>query len=435
MSIKLFLSKFGFFDRTNMSKPQRILEMSIICLFLLIFFSTISLNYVPPFNYVNMVLYFIQCVIITIWAFKYRVFVLNPYLPLIVILNLIIFLSGLINNGNPLFLSTMIFLPLASFFFSQFLNSINNREKILFTFNVSFVLFLVFFTVIYYKELLSLEVIRIGTFFSDQNLLGYVFTFGFLTILDIVIRKKVYFLSIISLYTLFLIFTTGSRSALLICIFCTILYLFLSFNKKNIKLFWILTISILVIFVVLIFLPPFDNFRKRLISSITEIFVGTGGDDSTILRMQYIIDGIEYSFRRLLFGYGSNEAALIISREGQSTHNNFLDMTLNYGFFFTLAFEGFIIFLFYIANNFGFKQKKLFICLISCIFFVQFFFPNYWTKPEYLLFPFVVGMIPNKYRIAISYENRKFSILLPKQSSFFTTLEKHHNLTICNIDI
>ncbi|MFA5442476.1 MAG: O-antigen ligase family protein [Bacilli bacterium] len=238
-----------------------------------------------------------------------------------------------------------------------------------------------------------MEEARIGTFFGDQNLLGYIFAYGLLALLDFSLRKKYYLLIIPALYSLFLIFLTGSRSALIICFLCILIYIYLLFRKKN---NWVVISSILVsvfLLVLALSLPYFESFRNRIIGSLSQIFLGSGGDDSTILRLQYVYDGIEFSIRRISFGYGSIDASLIVSRSGQSMHNNFLDMALNYGIIFVFIFEAFLIYLWYGIRKSKDGYNKIFTTLLVAIFLVQFFFPNYWTKPEYLFYPFIVSII------------------------------------------
>lgn len=392
MNASLF-EHLGFKKYPFLTRKQRFLELAIIVLFFFVFFVTIALNNISPFNYVNIGIYFIQIVLITLWSLRYGKFSINYYLVIIVALNLLIFLSGLINNGTPLFYSTMITLPISSFFFSLFMKNERNRDRVLTMFSLSFVAFLAMFTIVYFQEIIDMEVTRIGVFFADQNLLGYIFVYGFIVILDSSLRHRVFPMLIICAYTFFLIFTTGSRSALLICIVVSIVYVFKYFGKKRSFLVFLSIVFVVVIFSILLALPAFSDFRDRIFATLSEIFLGYGGDDSTTLRIQYIVDGIEFSVRRLIFGYGSNNAALIMSRLGQSTHNNFLDMTLNYGVIFTTIFEGLLIFFIVKLNKNKSKHSNMLFSIALAIFIVQFFFPNYWTKPEYLFFPFMVGIL------------------------------------------
>lgn len=388
-----FLERFGFKKDPSLSRWQRILEMAIVIMFFFVFFVTIALNNISPFNYVNIGLYFVQIVLIIIWCFKYGKFAINYYLVIIIALNLLIFISGLLNNGTPLFYSTMITLPISSFFFSLFLNNERNRDRVLAMFSLSFITFLIVFTSVYFQEIVNMEVTRIGRIFADQNLLGYIFAYGFIVLLDNSLRQRVYPLFIFCAYTLFLIFATGSRSTLIISIIVTFVYIYKYFGKKRRTLVIISALSATALFAVLLALPAFSDFRDRILGTLSEIFLGYGGDTSTTFRMQYILDGIEFSIRRLIFGYGANEAALIMSRSGQSTHNNLLDMTLNYGILFTIIFEGMLIFFLTSLNKNKSKHAIMLFSVVLAIFIVQFFFPNYWTKPEYLFFPFMVGVL------------------------------------------
>lgn len=406
--IARFLERFGFKRDLSLSLKQRLLEMAIVILFFFVFFVTIALNNISPFNYVNIGLYFVQIILIMIWCFKYGRFTINYYLVIIISLNLLIFVSGLLNNGTPLFYSTMITLPISSFFFSLFLANERNRDRVLTMFSLSFIAFLALFTIIYFQEIIHMEVTRIGQIFSDQNLLGYIFAYGFIVMLDDSLRHRVYPMLIIGAYTLFLIFATGSRSSLIISIVMTFVYIYKYFGKKRRLLVIISAVSATAIFAILLALPAFSEFRDRIIGTLSELFLGYGGDTSTTFRMQYILDGIEFSIRRLIFGYGANEAALIMSRSGQSTHNNFLDMTLNYGVIFTIIFEGLLLFFLVNLNKSKSKHAVMLFSVALAIFIVQFFFPNYWTKPEYLFYPFMVGVLSDYGpQLIVKIQNKK----------------------------
>lgn len=406
--IARFLERFGFKRDLSLSLKQRLLEMAIVILFFFVFFVTIALNNISPFNYVNIGLYFVQIILIMVWCFKYGRFTINYYLVIIIALNLLIFISGLLNNGTPLFYTTMITLPISSFFFSLFLVNERNRDRVLAMFSLSFIAFLTLFTIVYFEEIINMEVTRIGRIFSDQNLLGYIFAYGFIVVLDDSLRHRVFPLFIVCAYTLFLIFATGSRSSLIISIVMTFVYIYKYFGKKRRKLVIISAVSATAIFAILLSLPAFSDFRDRILATLSEIFLGYGGDTSTTFRMQYILDGIEFSIRRLIFGYGANEAALIMSRSGQSTHNNFLDMTLNYGIIFTIIFEGLLFFFLVNLNKSKSKHAVMLFSVTLAIFIVQFFFPNYWTKPEYLFYPFMVGVLSDfGPQLDVKFQNKR----------------------------
>jgi O-antigen ligase len=216
--------------------------------------------------------------------------------------------------------------------------------------------------------------------------------YGFILSSCLFLFKRNYLQIITALVLLFYIFATGSRSALLIAILSFMVMIILFFGRKKWYLSLGIIASVIALFVIVLSLPPFATFADRLIASLKVLIDGeTSSDMSTTFRLEYLYEGIELIVRKPIFGYGEAYIFRTLSLTGQDTHNNFIELGVDYGLLSLIIYEGFLIYSFIKIHKQKNEEKNLYLVWLIAIFLAQFFYPIYSLKVEFLLFCFIVA--------------------------------------------
>ena len=154
------------------------LECSIFCLFFLVFFFTIGLNYLSPFNYLNIAFYVLLSGLVLFWSLKYKNLYFNYYFVLFAFFNIMIVVSSLL-NGLFYINTTVLTLSATTFIFSQFIVDKGYRIRILKVFGLAFIAFLVVFSlkniVTFFRPQQELYL-----FGADPNVYSYIFVYSYL---------------------------------------------------------------------------------------------------------------------------------------------------------------------------------------------------------------------------------------------------------------
>ena len=95
---------------------------------LMVFFSVMSDR--TPYNYINFVLYGIESILILFYVFKYKRFVIDHYSLIIVLFNLMILVSQIVNGTLLEFPRTILLLSLFSIIFYQFVITVETKESL-----------------------------------------------------------------------------------------------------------------------------------------------------------------------------------------------------------------------------------------------------------------------------------------------------------------
>ena len=200
----------------------------------------------------------------------------------------------------------------------------------------------------------------------------FIFSFGYKTSL---------LLNTYRLFILFLMFQLGGRGPVLNLGIVILVYIFLSSDLSIIRLSKIKLIFKYVFFFSL-FLISFSIFRKEIDSLFYEeinfiIFFSIDsykGDESVLVRANYLIKGIDSIIDNPIFGLGIGSSGLILLRQDifDYPHNLFVEAFMEIGIIGGLSYLA-IYFLFIFGNISKVKNNKnlLLIYLVGLLFFLE----------------------------------------------------------------
>lgn len=391
------------------------LELSIFCLFFLVFFFTIGLNYLSPFNYLNIAFYVLLSGLVLFWSLKYKNLYFNYYFVLFAFFNIMIVVSSLL-NGFFYINTTVLTLSATTFIFSQYIVDKGYRTKILKVFGLAFIAFLVVFSL---KNIVAFfhPQQELYLFGADPNVYSYIFVYSYLVLLYFLLYKRTYYLIPVCLYTVFLVFLIGSRSALLLLIICSIAMLFLFFGKRRFYIPIIITVAIILLVTLILSLPlpQFAELKARLLDAFESIFENGGGDNSSNHRIMMFFYGIDIILKRPFFGYGGIYRFGFYNFSGQISHNNFIEIGFNYGLLTLILYEGFIIYSIYKLFKNKRAESHLYISLLICFFLMQIFYPIFTNKIDYFVICFALAAVADdSTKASLSINRKKAKIIFEK---------------------
>ena len=245
------------------------------------------------------------------------------------------------------------FVKLFPLFWSLFVFVINFRsfKFLLFTIITSTIALAVVFSIVYFKDLFSINEIspdRLGDKFGHSNIVGSSFSTAIVIscVFYLVFRKYLAFLSVIDIYFLFLIFKTGSRLALVVSLLSIITSVFILFWKNNKKIIVIICFALVAFLVVFFTVPAFKVYSDRFLSIFDLFTTGDSEDGSTNIRFAMQLNGYQLWFKNLFFGYGS-EGFMKNTSFGTYSHSTLCETLCNFGLIgFTLFFGPYLFVLF-----------------------------------------------------------------------------------------
>ncbi len=372
-----------------------------MAIFACLFFSIPAFSFNSRFSIITWILsillfglIFVQIIIF----YKVKIDLINISLGLFCVS--LIISSGL--NGFRNFSFTYIFLTLFSVIIYTYCNSNKSiRFGLLFAAYLGTILFLCYFCVAYWKELISLNFNRLGAKFGDENDIAIFNCLGACFSLYYLFFNKNIFIKVSSLF-LTIVFTicavsSGSKIVILL-IFGVLLFFIIYLN--GMRRWWVsvLEISILLVLGIIFLNLPFASEIKRRFLSMINIFTsnqieGANQNDlSTIDRLTMFLDGTEMFLRKPLFGYGTNGFATYGGINNGWSHNHISEILCNTGIVGSILYHFPII----ISIYSFFKQKQsenvkfFFIIVFYCIAMISIALPN--EK----MFAFIIGIIYSK---------------------------------------
>lgn len=364
---------------------------SIILVFvpLITLFSVMSDR--SPYNYINIVLYGIEIVLMLFYVWKWKKFRFDILTVYLIIFNLTILLSQIVNKRISEYPTTILLLSIFAIVFYQFVYSEKNKNLIYRLIVFGGLLFAAYFIFTYRKDLLSLNFAdRLGRDFSDQNdMAKYLSIFGLLSIIDLYQEKRFWkiFPVVSILVFVLLILISGSVSNLLCFIVTGILVLIFSSKRKN-RLFVAVGILIMAGFVYGIIQLPFMSYFKTRIDGIFNAFFEPGEkvDGSASDRIKLFVEGFELFLTRPFLGYGYDQVQYYTHGVGMFSHSNIAELLASFGVVGFLAFEALIVYPLYYAFK-NDKYKKEAITTLFYLFIFQFFLIIFRKKIEFMLIP------------------------------------------------
>lgn len=141
-------------------------------------------------------------------------------------------------------------------------------------------------------------------------------------------KHKIFHIIVLAMTFIFAM-SSGSRTALLMTCLGILYLIYKKYGIRQVyKIVFVVLIAVLV-FMIVIQLPMFATIRTRM-KGATDAFSGTGGDDSTVVRMKMITDGWSFFKERVLTGYGATNYTAL-SRYRTYAHNNFIEVLVDFG--------------------------------------------------------------------------------------------------------
>ncbi len=426
---ELFKTYFGSFE-------SALKTLVFLLIPLAAFFSVMSDR--TPYNYFNIGVYGILSILIILYVSIYKSFKFDIFTVLVVLFNVAIFASQIINKRLSDYPRTIILLSVFSIIIYQFFINVDNKQLVFKMIMFGGLAFVLFFFFTYREKLLSLDFAdRLGEEFSDQNDLSkYLSLFGLISINYSIKAKKFWKIPYIIFALLFVatILITGSISNILCFTICCLIILIINTKRQN-RLIAVLIIAsaILLIYVVLQF-PAMSYFKKR-IEEIFNALLKTEGkkDGSAVDRYALFSEALRLFFTRPLFGYGYDRVQYYTHSYGQFSHNNFTELGASFGLFGLITYE--ILLLMPLLKMI--KTKKMdrnLLILTIYLFIFQIFLIIFRKKIEFVMMPlfFSISCFGYYSFIEIGFKNKRinFSIVQSTKEIDEKTIENNQNMRV-----
>lgn len=301
---------------------------------------------------------------IIVYLFLYQKIFIDKYIISMLLFCLVILISSLINDPRQIeqteFLLTALFIMLY-----EFMSAKDHKNKSIYSIYLGLCLFALYFFVSYFKEIISLDIGRLGRLFGNENAISQYFCLGYILNLYLGITRKNY--PLIMILPFFAAFgaLTGSKLFLFMVAFVTIAFIIMFFGKKKWYLSVIIIVAVIVIGIGFLQLSIFSTLRSRILAMF-RLLTGNASslDRSTIERYNMFFEGIYLFTFKPILGWGSNGFALNGPYHTYS-HSTISEILCDFGLF------GFISFLFpIIMCIFAKKNEKFDILKIMLIVFI-----------------------------------------------------------------
>lgn len=335
--------------------------------------------------------YGVLSILIIFYVARYRTFKFDIFTALIIIFNLIIFVSQLLNKRVSEFPRTIILLSLFSIVVYQFFVNIENKNAVFKAILIGGVIFALYFIYTYRKEIIHFDFSdRIGDKFSDQNDLSkYLSVFGLISLISILSAKK--WMKVLYAFSgamfVGIILLTGSISNILCFIICSLILLIVNTKRQNRWITILIIVSIILLLIIIVQLPGMEYFKKR-IEEIFNALSKTDGkkDGSAADRAALFSEGLRLFLTRPLFGFGYDQVQHFTHGVGLFSHNNFIELGASFGVLGLLAYETLLL----MPLIKMFKHKRInqnLLILVIYLFIFQFFLVIFRKKIEFILMP------------------------------------------------
>ena len=398
------INKLISFLPSKDNKIKNVIFVVSCALFFAYSFSIPTFSNRYPFNYLSIALCGLMCVAMGVYVLLYGKFKIDIFSMMLILLNIIILISHIINMNFAQMPKTIILMSIVAFFIYHFISEYKEKSLFLNLVLISGLLFSVVYVIHYGGDIFKLENIsdggRLGFFFDNQNEISK--EFGFFCVLSfssLMWQKKIV-LKIISAISMvifmFLILTTGSISniftTLLVIAICLIL---LQKTKKRKIIFLISSIAVVGLFFAFIQLPFMSYFKTRIYNIFSTLFEkgADGFDNSSYNRLDSAIVSFAVGINKVLFGYGYM-SSMYYTIENIQAHNNFAEIFIDYGIFALFIYEFLVIFP--LVSELKEKEKTYIFPIMFYMLIFQLFLTTYYKKFEYIFFSCVFAMLDNE---------------------------------------
>lgn len=342
-------------DKLKFILKYLILVVSFVCLATLP-----SFTYREQFNDITNIL----CIVLAIFAFLYVIFkgriVINYYILCMVLFMLFsVILTAFTTRTWETIRSILTLYSISCVFFTCIIN-LKKPNFYIISLLIGFIVLSIWFVIDNKDYFLTFNFTdRIGDTFGNLNTVGGMFALASTILFYYIFKHKKWYFLLLVVEVLFAILTavTGSKSALVLFVLGFLINLYFLFGKKKIIWYVITVIGFIVLFIVILLLPPFEVIKDRFIDMFLTLFSGEAYDLSTAQRYNMFFDGIYLWLKNIFFGNGS-QAFSILTSYGTYSHSTVSELLCNFGL------VGFILFYLSFIKMITRKNKSRFYPLI-----------------------------------------------------------------------
>ena len=253
----------------NSERAHKIINVALLACLALYIFSIPAFSARPKWNYVS---YFLMalCTAMTVSEYVlYEKFFFDRRLLIFAVFILETLIGTAIFSHGFRHWLTIILVTLSLLIFYYGFNAIKDKKIIYQMIAFSFLAFGAYFTIVYYKRVLTFKVSggALGEYFDNVNAVGTYFSVGSILFLYLALfnKKKLEFLYLIpALGMVYLGVFTGSRHFLITTFVTAFICLFLSLKKRK----WIsliILVGVIGLFFVVIQIPQLADLRENLL--------------------------------------------------------------------------------------------------------------------------------------------------------------------------
>ncbi len=384
-----------------MPRFQRAFYIVCLCLITLYGFSLFAFSGRAFWNYVNMGIGIVMAICLLAYEFLYHEIRVDDYALLAFMFCWLALFSSLINgvgSGISKSLYTQTAFALVLF---QFVKERDHLRDALLAILIGGTCFAVYYVIHYRNDLLHFNLnsttARLGGFFDNENNVGRDFVFLGMISFYLVICKKQWWMLLYTLAMLFLALSTGSISNLLCFVVAAfIMGLIVAKGKWRWAVLGIAA-GLFAVFVLLLQLPQFSYFNRRITNMLASLFGGGSGDTSANERFELARDAFLFFLDSPILGHGYNYVAQ--RTVGGFAHNNFAEILADYGLFALAFYETMLLLPILRLRKGKGSLEKLLLGLLTYLFIFQFFLVTYYTKLDHLVLAFAFGLVSEQ-RIA-----------------------------------
>lgn len=390
---------------SDSNKLKNWLFVGCCLLFALYSFSIPAFSNRYPFNYISIAISLLMCVSMAVYVFLYGRFKINIFIALLVLFNITILITHIINSNLQDLPKTVFLMSVVAFFAYQFMSEYKKPNLFIVLVLVSGIVFSAYYILHYRSEILDFSNMfenRLGAYFDNQNEIGKEFgIFAIISLSFLLTSKKVY-IKILSAFSfvvfVFLILTTGSISNLLTIFFVGALIIILAQKTWFGKLIaFLIVVSLVSTLILSIQLPFMEYFKTRFERIIYAFFDKEGHriDGSAINRLEGFLTAIKVGLNKPLFGFGYMRAKEFTFRNIQA-HNNIAELFLDFGVFGLVIFE--LMLLLPLIYSFSGKNKIQLLSILFHMVVFQLFLTTYYKKFEYLFLAFAFASLEESFK-------------------------------------
>ena len=336
----------------SIDKTKYIFEAIIYISILILSFMLPSFSYTSLHNLPLLFVGFV-CVLIIAYLFKYKIFYANKCIFSMVMFLLVIIISSFLNDITQI-KRTEFLLIIMCILFYEFISQDNHFIKSIYALYFGLSLFLIYFFIIYRKEIISFNFNRLGSDFGNVNAIGEYFMIGYLIGAYLVIIRKNFLLIIPTVMFMIFGFFTGSRSYFISLLLLSVCLMIMIFGKKKWYVSIISIVSTIIIILVILNLPMFSTMKSRIINMLNTLFKKNTAyiDTSTVTRYNMIFEAFYLFTFKPIFGWGTNGFAINGSYATYS-HTTITELLCDFGL------TGFVLFIIPIICSFNRPKSSL----------------------------------------------------------------------------